>query len=570
MTNAADAIRPKLRTGEALVQAGVVNRAQLEIALQEQRARRGDAYLPIAELLIRSRFCTREAAEHVISNNDFGSVGSMLGTVLPQSTCTRYQVLPDRIVNGTLIIKAVAPLTSSQKKAVTAACLVPVSGIKVRAISRRAYVQESVRLFTASYVLADCLDELKSQEPTGALVQRTIAALLKEALDLRASDIHLDYKSDYDSWISWRVDGVLQYRYLVPKKVMGPLIIRLKTDAGMDASESRRDQDGRIHYQYSGRVLDFRVSTLPLVGGESLTLRVLDAEGLPSLEQLFPGQPELTAQLRGHLAVREKRGGLILVSGQTGSGKSTTLNVLARELPRERVNLITVEDPVELELPFARQFQKNALINQTMAQTERALLRQDPDVILIGEIRDADSALTALKLAESGHLVFSTVHAEDPLQAILRVVSVVSEQESRDWATFVLSQFLKVSINQALLPAPCPACSTVTVGGLAHNPDGCPFCVGGYRGRILVHDSLFLSPATSDHIRDEMQQALRTGGLHGLRKLEASPGVIRVKRTAVARTLVRENKLAIADLNRLERESPEEVNSTVTERQAYE
>lgn len=541
-------IPSRLRTGELLVESGVINQAQLDIALQEQRLRQGTAAaLPIAEILIRNRFCTRDQAEAAIAQTVAGTVSGLFGTLLPQVICKRYGVLPERMEGDCLVVKAAGPLNEFQRDTLLRACLLPAKSVRVKAVSKLTLARKSAETFVDTLVLADCLDALRRNEPTGQLIQAAINALLKAALDLRASDILLDYKGDLDSWISWRVDGVLHRKYMVPRRVMGPLVIRLKTAAGMDASETRREQDGRIHHKYAGRIMDFRVSSLPIVGGEGLTLRVLDAETLPSLDQMFPCQPELVSALRGYLHIREKRGSFIVVSGQTGSGKSTTLNALARVLPRERCNLVTVEDPVELELPFSRQFQPNSLIKQNMAQVERTLLRQDPDVILLGEIRDADSACTALKMVESGHPVLTTVHAESPVQALLRIVSIASERESREWASFVISQFLKVSINQSLWARPCSACGVPVEGGVSVNENGCSHCSGGRRGRALVHDTLLLGPQAGDIERHALQMALQAGSAQQLRDVQDLTGMRRITRKDVARTLISNKLLAVED-----------------------
>ncbi len=548
-------------TGDLLVQDGVITPAQLDIALKEQRSRQDVAQLPLGEILVRNRFCTREQFEEALAKKFGASISGLYNNLLPQSLCRRYGVLPERVENGVLLVKAGGPLSAAQQLALLNACFVPVKSLRIRAVSKLTLEREFSRTFVDTLVLADCLEALRRSEPTGPLIQAAITALLKEALDVRASDILLDYRGDYDSWISWRVDGILQRKFLVPRSVMGPLVIRLKTEAGMDASETRREQDGRIHHQYAGRTMDFRVSALPLVGGEGITMRVLDGESLPPLPVMFPHQPEMLGALQGYLHVREKRGGMILVSGQTGSGKSTTLSAMARLLPRERANVITVEDPVEIELPFARQYQPNALLKQNMAQTERTLLRQDPDIIIIGEIRDADSACTALKMIESGHLVMTTVHAESPVQALLRVVSLVSERESREWASFVISQFLKVSINQSLWARPCEVCATPVPKGVSVNPMGCSHCNHGRRGRVLVHDSLLLGRAASDVERHSLQEALNSGNAQALRDVQLLPGIQRITRESVVRLMVSNHILAVEDLHEFEIEGPGVLNA---------
>lgn len=556
-----DILHDSHRTGQILVEDGVITLAQLDIALKEQRSRQGVAQLPLVEILVRNRFCTREQVEESLTRKLGGASVRFYNNLLPQSLCRRYGVLPERVESGELVLKAGGPLTKQQQAALLTACFVPVKSLRIRAVSKLTLEREFSRTFEDTLVLADCLEALRRSEPTGPLIQAAITALLKEALDVRASDILLDYRGDHDSWISWRVDGILQRKFLLPRAVMGPLVIRLKTEAGMDASETRREQDGRIHHQYAGRTMDFRVSALPIVGGEGITMRVLDGESLPAMGDMFPHQPELLTALRGYLQVREKRGGMILVSGQTGSGKSTTLSAMARLLPRERSNVITVEDPVEIELPFARQFQPNALLKQNMAQTERTLLRQDPDIIIIGEIRDADSACTALKMIESGHLVMTTVHAESPVQALLRVVSLVSERESREWASFVISQFLKVSINQSLWARPCSVCSTPVAHGIALNPVGCSHCNHGRRGRVLVHDSLLLGRSATDVERHALQEALISGHAQALREVQTLSGIHRISREHVVRLLVENKVLAVEDLEEFEQDdSVEKLN----------
>lgn len=541
--------------GEILLAEGVITQAQLDIALAEQRARQGATYLPIGEILVLNRFCSRDQIEDTMKRvTGADTAAGYFTSLLPQSVCRRYGVLPERLERGVLHVKAAGPLLPTQRAALLNACFMPARELKIKAVSKLALEREFSRIFVDTLVLADCLEALRRSEPTGPLIQSAITALLKEALDVRASDIQLDYRGDLDSWISWRIDGVLHRKFLIPRSVMGPLVIRLKTEAGMDASETRREQDGRLHYQYAGRTMDFRVSVLPIVGGEGLSLRVLDADSMPSMPALFPFQGDFLAALGGYLRIREKRGGFILVSGQTGSGKSTTLGAMARVLPRERCNVVTVEDPVEIVLPFARQFQPNALLKQTMAQTERTLLRQDPDVIIIGEIRDADSAVTALKMIESGHLVLATVHAESPVQALLRVLSLAAELESREWAAFVISQFLKVSINQSLWAMPCEVCSTPTPRGRVVNPKGCAHCYHGRRGRVLVHDSVMLGKAATDLERHELQKALISGSAEALRAVQQLPGVSRIQRETIARLMVTEGKLAVDDLDEFDTE----------------
>ena len=264
-------------------------------------------------------------------------------------------------------------------------------------------------------------------------------------------------------------------------------------------------------FEFRGRPVDLRLASQPISGGETMTMRVLDPESMPSLDAMFPAQPDMIALFQSLAQVHGKNGGLIFISGPTGSGKTTTLYALAQRFARDRVNVVTVEDPVEYVLPFARQIQINQLLNQRTQDVERSILRQDPDVLIFGEIRDADSARAAMKLTESGHLVLATVHSVTAMQIYERLIAFFDDN-SRPDALYIMAHYLRVMINQRLIPRLCecarPAAQSdlssikrrLVDTGVAVGPisqlrvkTGCSRCnMRGYFGRVVAHETIVI------------------------------------------------------------------------------
>jgi type II secretory ATPase GspE/PulE/Tfp pilus assembly ATPase PilB-like protein len=357
---------------------------------------------------------------------------------------------------------------------------------------------------------------MRTKEITGIVLKQAIQAMLTEAIEIRASDLRLDKKPDPDAWASHRIDGVVHQTHLIPEKTMAAIYTRLKNECGMDASDSRRDQDGRISITYKGRQIDFRVNTMPVEGGESMSLRVLDPDSVPGLETLFPNQPDMTEMFRKISRVKGKQGGIILFSGPTGSGKTTSLYSLTQRFPRDQMNIMTVEDPIEYRLLFTRQVQRNRGLDQKMTDVERAMLRQDPDVLVLGEIRDSDSMKAALHFAESGHLVLATIHSNSAEETLGRVLSFI-EGEGKNDALYMLANTLRLIVNQRLAPRLCSCAVSLTgrdlldvretarsagipVSGttVIRAAKGCPKCRNtGYYNRVAAHETLIIP---TDHL----------------------------------------------------------------------
>jgi type II secretory ATPase GspE/PulE/Tfp pilus assembly ATPase PilB-like protein len=348
----------------------------------------------------------------------------------------------------------------------------------------------------------------------------------------------------------------MRQTHLLPELLMQSLVARIKIEAGMDASNNRTAQDGRLTAEHEGRVVDFRISTQPLVDGESLVLRALDVSLLPSLSALFPGQPKMMGLIRGITQQTGKTGGLVFISGATGSGKSTTQYTVACGFRRDAMNIITVEDPVEYILPFAKQIQLQALVKQKAIDLERSILRQDPDILIFGEIRDADSARAALAFAESGHLVISTIHANSVIQVTERFLSMIDSAHRAD-SEFLIAHFLRMIVHQRLMRRLCSCAKPMhndeieqinpgivqLTGGLIQartglkKKTGCTRCLSsGYSGRVAAHETLHI-PADED-MRAKFVRAFKNHELELPVDLREENGVEYTSRLATIQTLM--------------------------------
>lgn len=546
-----------LTNNEALEENGLKSRQVSLLRRQQTHLRELGQSHSLSSLALRSRFVFQE--DNAESEGTEGKATQVkdFQALLPVQLCRRLNLVATDWRPGQLIIAVAQPLTESQKVSVMQACSIPVSSLKVIATSRQEVLQRLMD-FDQTGSVEGLLEALKEHGTDASRLRRLVYVLLREALDLRASDIHLSKKADPDAWVSYRIDSVMTPCYLLPELLMMALVARIKIECGMDASNSRTAQDGRLSLSHRGRSVDFRVSSQPLVDGESLVLRVLDASQIPGLKSLFPHQPEMTGHVRSLLGQSSKTGGLVIVSGATGSGKSTTQYTIACGFERDAVNVITVEDPVEYSLPFAKQIQLQALLNQKAIELERSILRQDPDVLIFGEIRDADSARAALAFAESGHLVITTIHANGVLQIPERFLSIM-KQENRQDAKFLIANYLRMAMHQRLVPRLC-ACSEPLseqeshavveeadgcTGGLMnlrgfviHKAVGCAQCEGtGYRGRIVAHETLVIDAEGQNRIK--FSRAFQADMLEVPADLTMENGVEYLSRLSVFEVLLR-------------------------------
>lgn len=333
--------------------------------------------------------------------------------------------------------------------------------------------------------------------------------ILVSASKKNASDIHFD-PSDNHMKVRFRIDGKLDTFTIVPNTAKQNLVARLKIMAGMNITETRLPQDGAIRTVIEGISLDMRVSSLPTKRGEKIVIRIMDySMSLKGLESLCFND----INYKKILKMISEPNGIILVTGATGSGKSTTVYSLLQRLNTEDTNLITVEDPVEMELEGMNQVQVNSEIGLTFAAVLRSILRQDPNVIMIGEIRDSETAQIAVRASITGHLVLSTIHTNNSLSTIERLLDMDVER-------YLLASALEGIISQKLARKLCDKCKRLrptnnyeknlfrTILGLEVNqvyePVGCPECSFGFRGRVALHEVLLINQDIRDAISNEV------------------------------------------------------------------
>jgi general secretion pathway protein E len=344
-----------------------------------------------------------------------------------------------------------------------------------------------------------------------APIIRMLNALLTQAAKDGASDIHIE-PYERASSVRFRVDGTLREVVQPNRALHAALISRLKIMAELDIAEKRLPQDGRISLRIGGRAVDVRVSTLPSAHGERAVLRLLDkGEAQFSLSGL--GMSD--AILKPFEALVHQPHGIVLVTGPTGSGKTTTLYAALQTLDTATTNVLTVEDPIEYELPGIGQTQVNGKIDLTFAKALRAILRQDPDVIMIGEIRDYETAQIAIQASLTGHLVLATLHTNDSPSAVTRLTDMGVEP-------FLLSSSLLGVLAQRLVRVLCTHCKRQDEQGLWH-PVGCAECGHtGYKGRTGVYELMTADAQVREHIHNRaaeslLAQAAVSGGLRPMR-----------------------------------------------------
>ncbi len=382
-----------------------------------------------------------------------------------------------------------------------------------------------------------------------APVVRIVNMILVEAIRRRASDVHLE-PFEREMRLRYRIDGVLLEGPAPPKALQSAITSRLKVMADLDIAERRVPQDGRFRIKAQGREVDMRVSVLPTIHGEKVVLRLLDRSNLPTDLAGIGLDPHCLGTLRHAIGQPH---GLILVTGPTGSGKTTTLYSALQELNRPDVNLITVENPVEYQLLGINQVEINLATGMTFSSALRSILRQDPDIVLVGETRDRETAETAVKAALTGHLVMTTLHTNDACGAIARLVQLGVE-------SFLLASSLRLAQAQRLVRRICPNCrerflppktywadkllpEDLLTGTELYRGRGCSRCNGtGYRGRVAIMEVLPVSEAIRELI-------LRSANAEDIRKLALEEGFRDLRHNGFER--VREGVTTIEEVLRV-------------------
>lgn len=448
----------------------------------------------------------------------------------------KYKVVPVRISeDGTLLAAISDPCNFYGRSALSLNfpgkieyILVPSSQIdkfveSLAAVkSTSTALQDLARENTGKVVNSLLQSEAGDEEVINAPAVRLVESIIREAIPFRASDIHIE---PYEKTVRvrYRIDGTLQPRAEFPIESFPAVCARIKILAGINIAERRIPQDGRITLEINGKDYDFRVSTLPTVYGEKFVIRILDKAAFSFTRELLNFTPEENVLVDKMLSQPH---GIILMTGPTGCGKSTTLYSFLEEINQPGVNIVTVEDPVEYTMPGINQTQVNIKANLTFASALRSILRQDPNVIMIGEIRDEETAQIAIRAAITGHLVFSTLHTNDAPGSVTRLTDMGVEP-------YLLGDALVGVISQRLVKQLCPACRRkskatpremellrLTEPTHIYRPVGCPFCNNtGYRGRIAVHEVMYAS--------EELRAAINhRESLEKIRALAAQGGMV--------------------------------------------
>ena len=509
--------------GDILLEEGLVTEGQLMAALDEQVSRGESLGRVLVEIGMLSeaqlvQALARQVGMEFVELSDY-PVDRTAVAALPAAVCRRYTVLPVGFGDGALLLAMANPgnvVAVDDARAISGLPVRPVVATHddlLAAIDRFCRADEEIdelaSAFEEEIAGPDDVDLSKVGDHVDddAPIVRFVNILVTQAIQDRASDIHIE-PTEKDLLVRYRIDGVLHEMQRAPKQVQSGVISRLKIMSDIDIAERRKPQDGRMSVNHNGRKIDLRVATLPTVWGEKVVMRILD-NSTASLDLR-----ELSFLDDNYETYREsytKPYGMILVTGPTGSGKSTTLYATLNAVARPEINVITVEDPVEYRLPGINQVQVNPKAGLTFASALRSILRSDPDVVLLGEIRDHETAQIAIEAALTGHLVLSTLHTNDAPSAVTRLVEMGIEP-------FLVGSALDCVVAQRLARRLCVKCkepyvpSEVELIGARfpwspgeelptlYRPAGCTACSRtGYKGRMALHEVMRVTEDIERH-----------------------------------------------------------------------
>jgi type IV pilus assembly protein PilB len=472
---------------------------------------------------------------------------------IPLAITRRHRVLGIALDDEEIVVAVADPgdvLALDDVRAATGLIVRPVVVARdelLKAIERLQRSETDLDDVAATLAANDASSVMSAFESVGdeAPIVRFVNGLIEQAIDNRASDLHIEPTED-DLRVRFRIDGVLHEIETVPRGVQSALISRLKIMSGVDITERRVPQNGRITVDINQRHVDLRLATLPTVWGEKIVLRVLDTGGVDLELKRLGFTDENYARFSGSFT---KPHGMLLVTGPTGSGKSTTLYATLTEISKPEVNIITVEDPVEYRLPGVNQVQVNHKAGLTFAAVLPAILRSDPDVVLIGEIRDRVTAQLAVEASLTGHLVLSTLHTNDAPSAVTRLIEMGIEPflvgSSLDC---VMAQRLARRLCQWCRESYAPTAPELEAARWPHDhlpaPDqlwravGCRSCAGtGYRGRIALHEVMSVS-------EDVERLAVERASSHDIQRVAAREGMESLRTDGLRKAAAGETTLA--------------------------
>ncbi|MFC0270172.1 GspE/PulE family protein [Metabacillus herbersteinensis] len=493
------------RLGDLLVETELITKEQLQIALKEKPDDQ-----KLGDTLLQRGYITEQQLIEVLEFQLGIPHVSLyrypfdikLLSLVPKEVAKRNLLIPIKKESNKLLVAMTDPLdfySIEDLRLSTGFQIEPAIATKddiLRAINKYYDLEDDIADLSA-YAYENEREEEKASE-TDSPVIRLVNQILQNAIQQRASDIHIDPQETKVS-VRYRVDGVLKTERTLPKHMQSVLTARIKIMSNLDITEQRVPQDGRIKVNIEFHPVDLRVSTLPTVFGEKVVLRILDlGSALNDITQLGFHK----VNLQRFTQMIKKPSGIVLITGPTGSGKSSTLYAALNKMNSEEVNIITIEDPVEYQLEGINQIQVNSNVGMTFAKGLRSILRQDPNIIMVGEVRDKETADVAIRASLTGHLVLSTLHTNDSLGTITRLIDMGVEP-------FLVASSLTGVISQRLVRKVCRDCAEIV------NPTnreieifskrgievdkitrgrGCGTCnMTGYKGRIAIHELLVMS-----------------------------------------------------------------------------
>ena len=508
-----------MRLGDLLISAGVIRPEQLNDALAIQKKTRER----LGDVLINNGIITEQQLIEALQMQlgvDFVDLTAVsipleLARFVPRSIAKKYCVVPVKLQKDELYVAMSDPLNFEAQEEVKSASHKQV----VPMIATRRAVEQAIATLYGNEGTARAIEEMKREAGSNqadivpvqmskavdngaaeAPTIRFVNSVIERAITERASDIHLE-PQEGEMVVRMRIDGVLRRIFTVPANLQATVIARLKIMGGMNIAERKIPQDGRAMVTAKDKEIDLRISSIPTIYGEKIVLRLLDkSSGHINRKTIgLEGEDE-----KKYDRLLKNSSGVILIVGPTGSGKSTTMCAMIQELCNEQTNIMTLEDPVEYNIPGTNQCQINEKTGMTFAAGLRSILRQDPDVISVGEIRDGETASIAVRAAITGHMVISTLHTNDAVSTISRLVDIGVEP-------YMISSALRGVVSQRLVRKICPHCRKAytpteeekRMVGIAENEDvtfykgeGCQECGRtGYRGRRGVFEILTLDAA---------------------------------------------------------------------------
>lgn len=491
------------RLGDLLIESGLISEEQLTatLATKSTEEKLGDALLREGHLTEQQLIEVLEFQLGIPHINILQyPVDQELIQLIPRDLAKRHQVLPYRVDGNKLFVAMADPMdyfTIEEIRMATGFQIIPGIATKdalFRMITKYYDLQESINQVLDDFSPEEDVEESGIMDEDSPIV-RMVNQIIANAVAQRASDIHIDPQESEVS-VRYRVDGMLKTERSLPKYMQNTLIARIKIMGNLNITEKRLPQDGRIKIDINFKPIDIRLSSLPAAYGEKLVMRILDiSSSLNQLNKLGFS----TSNLASFHKMIEKPNGMVLVTGPTGSGKSSTLYAALSHLNREEANIITIEDPVEYQLQGINQVEVKEEVGMTFSNGLRSILRQDPDIVMVGEIRDQETAQIAIRASLTGHLVLSTLHTNSAAAALTRMIDMGIEP-------FLISSSLTGIVAQRLVRRVCRDCvqsekptdrelelferANITVESI-HRGWGCSSCGNtGYRGRLAIHEVL--------------------------------------------------------------------------------